>query len=374
MEVKTYPESVQNRPEGATNSGSVGLQTELREIPFVTVIIPCRNEERYISRCLDSLLGNDYPQEYLEILVLDGRSEDRTRVIVADYARQYDFIRLIDNPARSIPAAMNTGIHAARGEVVLKMDAHSLYDPRHISACVQALRQYGAENTGGIWHMVPGANTSIARAIVFALRSRFGSGNAKTKTGTSTRDPVWADSVAFGCFRKEFLVRVGMYDERLLGSSDMDLNRRIAKAGGRILLLPSVVVEYFADATLKGFVRHNFADGVWVAYVLKYRSRAWSLRHWVPFAFVSTLLATLLLSVVWHHWLYPFLAILGCYCAGTLLTSAETAWNERSAELMLLLPPVFGLRHFCHGLGTMYGLALLLVPGVHWKGRRSAKG
>src|SRR6266581_598173 len=188
-------------------------------LPFVTVLVPCRNEEKNIERCLESILANNYPAERMEILVLDGMSEDRTREIVTDYARRFPCIRLVDNPARHIPVAMNIGIRVARGERILKMDAHSTYQREYISRCVLYQDKYGAENSGGVWKMVPGADTATAKAIALGLGSRFGSGNANVKVGVAK--PTWSDSTAFGCFRRDLFERIGMYDEMLLSSSDL---------------------------------------------------------------------------------------------------------------------------------------------------------
>src|SRR6266567_6134896 len=223
-------------------------------LPLVTVVVPCRNEEKHIGRCLESILANDYPKERMEILVLDGMSEDKTREIVAGYADRFPCIRLVDNPQKHIPVAMNIGIRTARGERILKMDAHSTYQREYISRCVHYQDAYGAENAGGVWKMVPGADTATARAIVLGLGHRFGSGNANVKVGVEK--PTWSDTAAFGCFKKELFERIGLYDEKLLSSSDLDLNQRIQAAGGGILVVPDVVISYMADANLRALRRH----------------------------------------------------------------------------------------------------------------------
>src|SRR5262249_28497442 len=147
-------------------------------------------------------------------------------------------------------------------------------------------------------------DTATARAMVLAMGSRLGSGNAKIKVGAS--GPTWSDSVAFGCFKKDLFSRIGLFDERLVSSSDMDMNRRIQAAGGKILLVPEIVVNYCADATVKKFAKHNFADGVWATYVIKFGSKAFSWRHWIPLAFLLALLVSFGLSLVW-----PFLLWVG---------------------------------------------------------------
>jgi GT2 family glycosyltransferase len=364
------PQMVQERAVGVA---PVGLEPEAKAeaLPFVTVVVPCRNEEKHIGRCLESILENDYPKERMEILVLDGMSEDRTREIVAGYSERYPLIRLVENPKRHIPGAMNIGIKTAKGERILKMDAHSTYQKEYISRCVRYQDKYGAENAGGVWKMVPGADTAMARAIVLGLGSRFGSGNANVKVGVE--NPTWSDTTAFGCFKKELFERIGMYDEKLRSSSDLDLNQRIQAAGGRILVAPDVVVNYVADADLRALRRHVFADGVWISYVMKFGKRAWSWRHWVPAALVMSLVAALALGAVNRGFLWLGLAIAGLYAAASLAASFQIAARERDARYALLLPVVFAVRHLVHGAGTLFGLLLVIVPGEHWKGRRGMK-
>src|SRR6266699_7044334 len=292
MSKQLAAESSAQTPDISAGCGPVSEKA----LPFVSIIVPCRNEEKHIGRCLESILANDYPKERMEILVLDGMSEDKTREIVAGYADRFPCIRLVDNPQKHIPVAMNIGIRTARGERILKMDAHSTYQPEYISKCVHYQDLYGAENAGGVWKMVPGADTAMARAIVLGLGHRFGSGNANVKIGVEK--PTWSDTAAFGCFKKELFERIGLYDEKLLSSSDLDLNQRIKAAGGGILVVPDVVIYYAADANLRALRRHVFADGVWVSYVMKFGKKAWSWRHWVPGAFVLSLLAAFVLGAV----------------------------------------------------------------------------
>jgi cellulose synthase/poly-beta-1,6-N-acetylglucosamine synthase-like glycosyltransferase len=229
---------------------------------------------------LDSFVATDYPGERLEILVVDGVSSDRTKPIITDFMWKYPFIRLIDNPKGIIPAAMNAGIRNARGQVIIKVDAHSTYPRDYVSRCVKLLDQYGADNVGGVLRILPGEETTMAKAIAFALSHPFGSGNAYIKVGS--REPRWADTAAFGCYKREAFDRVGMWNEELAGSSDIDFNVRLRKAGGKILLVPEIQIHYYADPDLRSYWLHNFADGVWATYVIKFGSKAWAWRHWAP--------------------------------------------------------------------------------------------
>jgi len=307
----------------------------------------------------------------MEILVVDGMSEDRTREIVRGYAERYERVHVVDNPQRDIPAAMNAGIRNARGDTIIKMDAHSTYQSSHIRLCVAYQEKYGAENVGGVWKMVPGADTVMAQAIVLGMAHRFGSGNAKIKVGAS--QPAWSDSAAFGCFKKELFSRIGLFDERLKGGSDMDMNIRIRAAGGKVLLVPEIVVNYGADASLKKFWKHNFADGIWTSYVMKFGSKASSGRHWVPAAFVLSLMVSFALATMWPFFLWVGLGIAGIYGVTGLAVSGQIAIREKNWKQFFLLPAVFVTRHVSHGLGALFGLVMVVLPGEYWKGRRGLK-
>src|SRR5262249_37659311 len=256
-------------------------------------------------------------------------------------------------------------------ERILKMDAHSTYPAEYLSRCVRYQDKYRAENAGGVWKMVPGADTAMARAIVLGLGHRFGSGNANVKIGVDK--PTRSDTTAFGCFRKDLFERIGMYDENLLSSSDLDLNQRIQAAGGGILIVPDVVINYLADADLRALRRHVFADGGWVSYVMKFGKKAWASRHWAPAAFVLSLLTLFILGFVKKDFFWLEFGGAAGYLVTSLAVSLQIAVRERDPRYLVLLPAVFAVRHFVFGLGTLFGLLLVMVPGEHWKGRRSRK-
>ena len=301
----------------------------------VSVIVLCRNEERRIAACLETLIASDYPKDRLEFLVVDGMSEDGTRRIVEGIASKYSFVRLLDNPRKTVPAACNIGIRQAKGEVIMVVGAHSQYSPNYISTCVDCLIRYEACNAGGIWRILPGGETSISKTIAWALAHPFASGNAYVKVGS--KEPRWADSAAFGCWKKELLEKVGGWNEKLAGSSDMDLNARLKEAGGRIILVPDIEVKYYADSTFQSFWAHNFADGVWATYVLKFRSKAWAWRHWVPMAFLLSLLVSGLLAFEWSIFQWVCAAILGCYAAASLVSTVQICTREKSVRCLPLL-------------------------------------
>lgn len=338
---------------------------------MISLIIPCRNEEKDIAACLDSLLGNDYPKEQIEILILDGMSTDGTKAIIEYYLKQFPQVQLLENPSKSIPAAMNIGIKNAKGNIIMKIDAHSTYPKDYISKCIQYLNQYGADNVGGILNIVPRQNTAVARAIALVLAHPFGSGNARVKIGA--KKPQWSDTAAFGCYKKEVFEKVGKWNEKLTGSSDLDFNLRLKKAGGKILLVPKIVIDYLADPTLKAFWLHNFADGVWATYVLKFGSQAWSLRHWIPLLFVISLISSAVLSALSPVFGWLLLTILGAYLITNVLISIWLTSKKGKLVYLWILPLTFTIRHLAHGFGALLGLFLLLHPGYTWQGRRTLR-
>lgn len=340
------------------------------DFPAVSVVIPCRDEERFLEACLDSLIANSYPQGRLELLIVDGMSTDQTNIIAKRFTQRYPHIRLLENPKRTIPAAMNTGILQSRGEIILKADAHSIYPSNYIADCVRHLLDFKADMAGGMWVIAPRENTHIARSISLALSHWFASGNAYIKIGS--KNPRWADTAAFGCWKRETLNKLGLFDEDLAGSSDMDLNVRLRKAGGKILLVPDIKVTYFADSDLKSLWKHNLSDGVWATYVLKFGKHATSWRHWAPLAFVSSLLVAGILALLLVQAAWVLAGLCGVYGVLSLAASVQLSLRMNTLEYLRTLPIVFATRHVAHGLGALYGLVLAIIPGLVWRGRRAA--
>ena len=191
----------------------------------VSIIIPCRNEEKFIGKCLDSIIAQNYPQDKLEVLVVDGRSTDGTKEIVEEYAQKYPFIKVLDNPRKIAPTALNVGIKGAKNEIIIRMDAHNVYEKSYVSKCIKYLRESNVDNVGGIWVTLPGDNTIIARSIALALSHPFGVGNSYFRIGS--KKPRLVDTIPFGCYRKEVFKEVGLFNENLIRNQDIELNLRI---------------------------------------------------------------------------------------------------------------------------------------------------
>lgn len=310
-------------------------------LPFVSVIIPCRNEEKFISICLESIIANDYLKDKLEVLVMDGMSKDKTREIVSKYTRKYSFVKLLENPRIITPAAMNIGIENSQGEIIIKMDAHSLYQKDYISKCVEHLIESGAANVGGVLKSIASESNIIAKAIALSLSHFFGAGNSYFRTGS--KEPREVDTVAFGCFRKSIFDKVGLYNEKMAKIEDFELNWRIRKSGGKIFLFPDIKAQYLPSSeNILDFFEHNFTDGIWPTYSLKFGFHSFSLRHFIPLKFVLTLPLTI----------WPYIPI-------SLFFSLQIAFREKDPRLFFIMPLVFINRHIGYGLGSIYGIIKL---------------
>lgn len=211
---------------------------------MLSVICPIYNEEKYIAQCIESLLLQDYPQNDLEILFVDGMSTDKTREIIASYTRKYPFIKMLDNPKKIVPYAMNTGIKASKGEIIIRLDGHVEYPTNYFSALVKNLKELDADNVGALCETLPCGPSSKELAIAEALSSSFGMGNSYFRIGCNEVRQV--DTVPFGCFKREVFDKVGLYDNELIRNQDDELNGRIIKNGGKIYLIPSIVTKYYA--------------------------------------------------------------------------------------------------------------------------------
>ena len=347
--------------------------------PVVSIIIPCRNEEKFISKCLDSLVSQDYlrlrasfaevasatkaeqgfggqAKENLEILVVDGMSEDKTREIIKEYLEKYPFIKLLENPNKFTPFALNIGIKEAKGEIIIRMDAHSTCKKDYVSKCVKYLREYNADNVGGIWKIVPRENNIVAKFIALASSSIFGAGDAYYRRGYSGK-PRWVDTVFGGCYKKEVFNKIGLFNEKLRRSQDMEFNLRLKKAGGKILLVPDIVTYYYPSATLMSFLKHNFVDGVWTTYPLKFGIRIFSWRHLAPLVFVMGLLGSFFLGLFSSFFAALFFLGFFLYLAASFYFSWKISIREKNPRYIFLMPLVFMIRHFAYGAGSLYGLA-----------------
>ena len=325
----------------------------MTNLPFVSIIIPTLNEEKFIEKSLSSLLAQTYPADQTEILVSDGRSRDGTRGIVERIAREHPRVRLLDNPDRITPRALNIAVAEARGDVIVRIDAHCEYPAHYVEHCVKLLRETGADNVGGAWITLPGADTLIAHAIVFAQTSRFGLGGARYRVGGGQAGFV--DTVPFGAFRREVFERVGLFDEELIRNQDNELNSRIIAAGGKIYFDPSLQLKYYSRPTLRKFLAMLRKNGLYHWLVLRKTPQAFRWRHMLPAFFLAFLALTAVGGWLWWPIWLVGVGGMALYGVANVLSSAVVAARGGWVYLFVM-PWVFLLCHLNYGFATWRGL------------------
>ena len=315
--------------------------------PRVSVVLPIRNEADHIEVCLERLLQQDYPTERLEILVIDGCSDDATREAVQGVQERYPDarVRLLHNPQRTVPPALNIGIRAASGTVIVRMDGHTVPAPDYVSRCVDVLARSGAANVGGV--IEPEGPTPFGQAVAIASSHWLGAGDAKYRIGGTAGD---VDTVPFGAFRREAFERVGLFDESMVRDQDYEFNVRLRTAGERVHLDPAIRSRYTTRGTARGLWRQYLQYGWWKGETWRRHLASFRWRQLGPPAFV----AGLLILAVAGPW--SSLAALGLVSAATvyLATVAAIAWPMRRPQASFThIALAFLIMHVAYGLGVL---------------------
>lgn len=331
----------------------------------LSVICPIYNEEKYIVPFLDSVLQQDFSHDDMEVLLVDGMSRDRTRQVISQYIAKYPFLRLLDNPERTAPCAMNVGIKEAKGEVIIRLDAHALYPFNYFSTLVTRLYQLNADNIGCVLNTDVLNKTPKTLAIREVLSNRFGVGNSSFRTGVTSACEV--DTVPFGCWRREVFQKSGFYDKRLVRNQDIELNKRIKRGGGHIFIIPDISCTYLARETFKALAKNNYGNGKWnilTVYYTKYFSSL-SVRHFIPLAFVLSLLLPVVLMPLNLWFGVLSLMSLGAYLV-TLGGVSFTIWKTKRLNVFYLLMSFLTL-HLSYGWGSLMGI--FKVVGLKIQGK-----
>ena len=299
----------------------------------------------------------DYPKDDLEILLVDGMSKDKTREIVANYTAQYPFIRLIDNPDKIVPCAMNRGIEVAKGDIIMRLDAHASYQPDYFSVLVNGLKRLQADNVGTVCKTDVLNKTPKTLAIREVLGNKFGVGNSTFRTGIDHEQEV--ETVPFGCWPKEVFEKYGKYDVRLVRNQDIELNKRILRGGGKIYILPDTYCTYLARETWKALAKNNYGNGKWSTLTVYYTKifSSLSIRHFIPLLFVLSLIVPVLLGLLWWPFALVSSASLLAYTGLLSFISVKLA-AEKHLIFYYLLATFFVL-HLSYGWGSLMGILKL---------------
>lgn len=318
---------------------------------MITLILPVRNEGKYIRQCLDAILTQDYPLDKMEILVADGMSTDETRSIVQQYQETHPQIHLLDNPGKIVPTGMNIALKCTKGAIIIRVDGHCMIAPDYVRKCVEYLGDESVAGVGGPMETI--GEDEISRTIAIAMSSPFGVGNSTFRTVSGKS--MFVDTVPFPAFRRETIDRVGMYDEELVRNQDDEYSYRVREMGGKLLLAADVRSRYFSRGSLKSLWKQYFQYGFYKVRVLQKHPRQMSARQFVPPVFVMSVVFALLLTVIFP-WGWIALALTaGSYLAANLtasiLTAAKKGWKH-----LWLLPVTFAILHLSYGLGFLWGL------------------
>ena len=324
----------------------------------VSVVIPCYNEERFIGKAL-AQLADQFESERYEIIIVDGMSNDDTRAVIDEFKRRHPelTVRIVDNPARKIPTALNLGIAAAEGAIIARMDAHAVPSSGYIRRCAEVLQQEKVGVVGMPCIVRPGADTLVARAIAAAVSHPFGIGDAKYRLGAGGPPQEAVDTVAFACFKKSLGTELGGFNEDLLTNEDYDFNYRVRQSGRQVVLDRSGHCDYFARSTLKGLASQYRRYGGWKARMLRLHPRSMKLRHFVAPVFVFSLFALLLLSFFSSLARLALGLEIGLYLITALLFAAHVSYATKGGlGILLLMPVIFFSIHFSWGASFLVGL------------------
>lgn len=325
--------------------------------PIVSIIIPCYNERPTIHLLLEALYTQTYPHTEMEVVIADGGSNDGTQDAIHAWHRGHPdlAIRLIDNPAKTIPSALNTAIKASTGEIIIRLDAHSKPRGDYVERILHALAEERGVNVGGVWDIQPGSEHWIARSIAAAAGHPVGVGDARYRY--SDQAGV-VDTVPFGAFRRALLDQVGLFDETLLTNEDYEFNARIQRIGGKIWLDPQIRSVYFARENLPALARQYWRYGYWKVQMLRRYPETLRWRQALPPLFVLSMLILIPLAVIFPSTAWLLLAVLGLYGFVLLLVGLQLAIKQKRIGLLPGVPLAIACMHFSWGAGFLWGLIL----------------
>ncbi len=343
---------------------------KMNNLKVVSVIVPIRNEAAFIELSLGAVLAQDYPQNLMEIIVIDGMSDDGTREIIqriiddqksksiSENSVICSSILLLDNPGKVVPTGLNIAIKYAKGDVIIRVDGHCVIDPNYIKYCVEMLKKTGADNVGGLQRAV--SKKLVGNAIAMATSCPFGVGGARFHY---SEKPGWVDTVYLGAYRREVFDRIGNFDEELVRNQDDEFNFRLIQNGGKIWLDPSVRSVYYCRSSLRGLWKQYFQYGFYKVRVIQKRGAVPSWRHLIPAVFVFCLFLTIFMALFTFKPLWG-IVIIGPYTGANLVTCLWV--GRRNLRVLPVLPVAFLILHLSYGLGFLWGI-------WYWWRRKSNK-
>lgn len=341
----------------------MNTQSEGGPLPFVSVIMPVRNEAAYLERSLKSVLDQDYPKDCIEVIVADGLSTDNTKEIISEIACGENHVILIDNPKIYVAGGLNLILQQARGDIIIRVDGHCEIASDYVRNCVQHLLTKDIVGVGGPMETV--GETPLAQAIAVGMSSRFGVGDSAFRTIKNKEKFV--ETVPFPAYWRRDIDKAGFYDEELIRNQDDEYNYRLLDSGGKLLLAPDVRSKYYSRSNLRSLWRQYFQYGLYKVRVMQKHPRQMRIRQFVPTLFVSVLIFTIVLALFVPFGWKLCLAYVGVY-ALVNLTASILAGLKNGFHVMVRLPMIYATLHFSYGLGFLIGLIRFYS---RWQGRNS---
>lgn len=325
--------------------------------------MPVHNEGNFIQRSLGALLDQTYPEDRLEIILADGMSTDNTRELARQVASGSTVeVKLVKNVKKIAPSGLNLALRAAKGEIIVRVDGHTIVEPEYVSECVDALLRTGAANVGGKMNAV--SENPIGQAIAIATSSRFGIGNARFHYSDQEE---YVDTVYLGAWPRKIFDKYGLFNEELVRNQDDEFNYRLRDGGEKILLVPTIRSIYYNRSSFKTLWRQYFQYGYWKVRVLQMHPRQMSLRQFVPFAFVASLITTAVLSLIIPFGIWAFAGLLLTYLIANF--AATILAGKTTVRLLPMISFTFAILHLSYGFGFLLGVFSFFG---HWFRPRTA--
>jgi glycosyltransferase involved in cell wall biosynthesis len=326
---------------------------------LISIVIPVRNEEKYIQICVESVLGFLIPEGIeTEIIIVDGDSNDSTVSIVGKIIKKNPHIKIFNNPKRIQAAALNIAILSAKGDYILRLDAHSVYPQDYLAECVRSAKTTKADNVGGLFITQPGGNNYQAYLVQALTTHPFGVGNAGFRIGMKSD---WADTVPYGFYKKSIFDKLGLIDERLVRAQDYEFNRRIIKSGGKIWRDTNIKVFYYNQKTFTRFLKKQIMlEAPYNAYMWYLAPYTFAYRHAITGVFTAGIILGAILSI-YSHWIsLAYSGVLILYILLAVTSAIQQSKRFKRISFILTLPISFFLYHFIHGLGVLGGLVKIM--------------
>ena len=250
-------------------------------LPLVSIVMPIRNEQEFISDCLSAVLNQDYPKDKIEIIIVDGLSDDGTMDVLNNFSNEYNRIKIYTNHNKIVSTALNIGIKSSNGEIIIRIDGHTIIDSNFVSQNIKLLKTHpNAWIVGG--PIIHRGRNYFSKATAYTMSSYIGVGNASHR---KSNYEGYAEGAVFPAIRRFVFDKVGYFDEHFVRNQDDEFNFRVKKSGGNIYISPTVSHVYFVRESPINLFKQYYQYGFWKSEIMKKHRRPISIRHLIPLLF-----------------------------------------------------------------------------------------